>query len=86
MSLRELGLLKKEIKEKLGLTSQTTYQRFLRTNSYVAKNLQAGKKKRAKTNFTKSGKGPRSNIGTNTSIAKLFQRQKRFLDILFEKS
>ena len=41
VTLREMGLSYKEIKEKLGLksrsTAQTAYQRFLRTNSYVAK-------------------------------------------------
>ena len=38
-----LGISYKEIKEKLGLksrsTAHTAYQRFLRTNSYVAKKL-----------------------------------------------
>ena len=52
VTLREMGLSYKEIKEKLGLksrsTAQTAYQRFLRTNSYVAKNLQAGQKSSAK--------------------------------------
>ena len=41
VTLREMGLSYKEIKEKLGpksrSTAQTAYQRFLRTNSYVAK-------------------------------------------------
>ena len=41
VTLREMGLSYKEVKEKLGLksrsTAQTAYQRFLRTNSYVAK-------------------------------------------------
>ena len=41
VTLREMGLSYKEIKEKLGLksrsTAQTAYQRFLRTTSYVAK-------------------------------------------------
>ena len=38
VTLREMGLSYKEIKEKLGLKSRSTaYQRFLRTNSYVAK-------------------------------------------------
>ena len=40
-TLGEMGLSYKESKEKLGLkyqsTAQTAYQRFLRTNSYVAK-------------------------------------------------
>ena len=39
--IREMGLSYKGIEEKLGLksrsTAQTAYQRFLRTNSYVAK-------------------------------------------------
>ena len=43
VTLREMGLSYKEIKEKLGLksrsTARTTYQSFLRTNSYVAKKL-----------------------------------------------
>ena len=41
VTLREMGLSYKEVEEKLGLKSQSTaqiaYQRFLRTNSYVAK-------------------------------------------------
>ena len=41
VTLREMSLSYEEIKEKLGLksrpTAQTAYQRFLRTNSYVAK-------------------------------------------------
>ena len=41
VTLREMGLSYKGFKEKLGLksrsTAQTAYQRFLRTNSYVAK-------------------------------------------------
>ena len=42
VTLREMGCLSyKEIEEKLGLksrsTAQTAYQRFLKTNSYVAK-------------------------------------------------
>ena len=41
VTLREMGLSYKEIKEKIGLksrsTAQTAYQRFLRTTSYVAK-------------------------------------------------
>ena len=41
VTLREMGLSYKEIEEMLGLKSQSTaqiaYQRFLRTNSYVAK-------------------------------------------------
>ena len=41
VTLREMGLSYKGFKEKMGLksrsTAQTAYQRFLRTNSYVAK-------------------------------------------------
>ena len=41
VTLREIGLSHKEIREKLGLkprsTAQTAYQRFLKPNSYVAK-------------------------------------------------
>ena len=43
-------------------------------------------RKRAKTNSSKSGKRPRNNIRTSKSTAKLFERQKQFLDELFEKS
>ena len=43
VTLRKMGLSNKETKEKLGLktrsTAQTASQRFLRTNSYVAKKL-----------------------------------------------
>ena len=82
----------KEIKEKLGLksrsTAQTAYQRFLKTNSYVAKKPPGRpeklSKKRAKTNSSKSGKRVKNNIRTSKSTANLFQRQKQ--DVLFEES
>ena len=43
-------------------------------------------RKRAKTNSSKSGKRPRNNIRTSKKTAKLFQRPKQFLDILFKES
>ena len=52
VTLREMGLSYKEIKEKLGLksrsTAQTAYQRFLRRTLMWRKNLQAGQKSSAK--------------------------------------
>ena len=88
-TLREMGLSYKGFKEKLGLksrsTAQTAYQRFLRTNSYVAKKhpvhaggektprpVRKAQRKRAKTNSSKSGKIPKNNIRTSKSTAKLF--------------
>ena len=77
VTLREMGLSYKEIKEKLGLKSRSTaYQRFLRTNSYVAKKPPGRpeklSEKEQRLNSSKSGKRPKNNIRTSKSTAKLF--------------
>ena len=79
ITLREMGSSYKEIKGKLGLksrsTAQTAYQRFLKTNSYVAKKPPGRPEKlseKAKTKRSKSGKRPKNNIRTSKSTAKLF--------------
>ena len=96
VTLREIGLSHKEIREKLGLkprsTAQTAYQRFFEAELLCGEKTSrpAGKaqRKRAraeKTSSSKSGRRPKINIRTSKSTAKLFQRQKQSLDVLFKE-
>ena len=94
VTLREMCLSYKEIKEKLGLksrsTAQTAYQRFLRTNSYVAKKppSRPGKisEKEQKLIVRRVEKDPKTTLERVRVLQNSFQRQKQFLYVLFEES